>query len=325
MWVELICGLVAFRLLKRFFCDDDDDLDGEAGHANANALFSVARQLEKLYGGKVFVGLQIPDADSGSRRSIDLVLVTQREVAVISVKNVSGSVHVDKDGSWVCTGRKMHKTELIPDPVAETKQLVPILESYLEQRGVPLPEGYLSSKVICPNPNFRTTHTDFFPSEVITYDQWIQLKPEHRSRLSGWIKGAFHGGKKEMQESMQEKLNFILSTAPMWDRLELKNNKYVLGEFLEFKGKKDDILALRNIKRSKVSQLAIQTSSICCFAHSKLQVLYSPRDYRGEGASASEWKEVCVLSSTEVLFQPQGSSKVCKYKLSSVSCMSLSA
>nr|GMC98706.1 Plasma membrane isoform 1 [Ipomoea batatas] len=359
MWVELICGFVAFRLLRRFFCDDDD-LDGEAGHANA--LFSVAGQLEKLYGGKVFVGLQIPDADSGSRRSIDLVLVTQRcsfgplasycsntnaitgvifafhhlkvdiersefrtEVAVISVKNVSGSVHVDKDGSWVCTGRKTNKMERLPDPVAETKQLVPILESYLEQRGVPLPEGYLSSKVICPNPNFQTTDTDFFPSEVITYDQWIQLKPEHRSRLSGWIKGAFQSGKKDMQESMQEKLNFILSTAPMWDRLELKNNKYVLGEFLEFKGKKDDILALRNIKRSKVSQLVIQRTSICCFAHSKLQVLYSPRDYRGEGASASDWKEVCVFSSTEVLFQPQGSSKVRKYKLSSVTCMSLSA
>lgn len=322
MWVELICGFVAFRLLRRFFCDDDD-LDGEAGHANA--LFSVAGQLEKLYGGKVFVGLQIPDADSGSRRSIDLVLVTQREVAVISVKNVSGSVHVDKDGSWVCTGRKTNKTERLPDPVAETKQLVPILESYLEQRGVPLPEGYLSSKVICPNPNFQTTDTDFFPSEVITYDQWIQLKPEHRSRLSGWIKGAFQSGKKDMQESMQEKLNFILSTAPMWDRLELKNNKYVLGEFLEFKGKKDDILALRNIKRSKVSQLVIQRTSICCFAHSKLQVLYSHRDYRGEGASASDWKEVCVFSSTEVLFQPQGSSKVRKYKLSSVTCMSLSA
>ena len=36
--------------------------------------------------------------------------------------------------------------------------------------------------------------------------------------LSGWIKGAFGGGKKEMQESLHEKLDFILGTAPMWDR-----------------------------------------------------------------------------------------------------------
>lgn len=60
-------------------------------------------------------------------------------------------------------------------------------------------------------------------------------------------------------------------------------------------------------------------------AHSKLQVLYSPRDYRSEGASGSEWKEVTVRSSTEALFQPQNSTKVRKYKLSSIISMSLSA
>lgn len=60
-------------------------------------------------------------------------------------------------------------------------------------------------------------------------------------------------------------------------------------------------------------------------AHSKLQVLYSPRDYRNEGASASEWKEATVRSSTEVVFQLQESTKVRKFKLSSVSSMSLSA
>ena len=60
-------------------------------------------------------------------------------------------------------------------------------------------------------------------------------------------------------------------------------------------------------------------------AHSTLQVLYSPRDYRSEGASASEWKEVTVRSSTEVIFQPKNSTKVRKYKLSSITSMSLSA
>lgn len=60
-------------------------------------------------------------------------------------------------------------------------------------------------------------------------------------------------------------------------------------------------------------------------AHSRLQVLYSPRDYRNEGASASEWKEVHVSSSTEVLFQPENSTKVRKIKLSSIVSISLSA
>lgn len=322
MWVEVICGFAVFRLLKQFFSEDNDVLKSETSYANA--LFSVARQLEKIYGGKVFVGLQIPDADSESRRSIDLVLVTRREVSVISVKNVSGSVHIDKDGSWVCSGGQKHKTQLFPDPVAETKQLIPILQSYLEQRGFPLPEGYLSCKVICPNPTFRSIHANSFPPEVITHDQWVQLKPKGRNMLYGWIEGALHSGKKESLGTLWHKLDYILSTAPMWDRLQLKNNKYILGEFLEFKGKKDDTLALRNIKRSKVSRLTVQSTSMPGFASSKLQIYYALRDYRGEGTSAYEWKEVRVLPSTIVLFQSQGLSEVQKYKLSSVTCLSLS-
>jgi hypothetical protein len=34
--------------------------------------------------------------------------------------------------------------------VAETKKQASILESYLEQRGVALPEGYFSCKVVLP-------------------------------------------------------------------------------------------------------------------------------------------------------------------------------
>ncbi|KAK9153927.1 hypothetical protein Sjap_001407 [Stephania japonica] len=40
---------------------------------------------------------------------------------------------------------------------------------------------------------------------------------------------------------------------PKGDRLEPKENKYFLGEFLHFKGKDDDISELRNVKRSKVN------------------------------------------------------------------------
>lgn len=71
-----------------------------------------------------------------------------------------------------------------------------------------------------------TIHSDYFPSEVITYDQWMQLKPEPKSMFSGWIKGAFRGGKKEMQESIHQKLNFTLSTAPMWDRFVVPSLRF---------------------------------------------------------------------------------------------------
>lgn len=62
-----------------------------------------------------------------------------------------------------------------------------------------------------------------FPSEVITHEQWLQLKPASKNVLSGWVKSAFRGEKKEMQESVHQNLDFILSTAPIWDRLVTTN------------------------------------------------------------------------------------------------------
>ncbi|XP_061998668.1 uncharacterized protein LOC133715968 [Rosa rugosa] len=324
MWFEIICGLVLYRLYKLIFSDGDDVLDIET--SDSTALFAVADRLAKLYdGAKVYVGLRIPDADTASPQHIDLVLLSKGQAVVIAVKNLSGFISVKPDGSWVSESLTKHKSEQHPDPLAETKRQASILESYLEQRGAALPQGYLSCKVILSNPKVCTIQSSSFPPEIITYDQWVQMKPEPKSMFSGWMNGAFRGGKKEMQESIHQNLNFILSTAPMWDRLELKGNKYVLGEFLEFKGKQEDVQALRHIKRSKISRLVVQKTSMLGFAPSRLQVLYTRRDYRSEGASASEWKEANVRSSTEVVFQLDNSSRVRKFKLSSICSMSLSA
>lgn len=41
-----------------------------------------------------------------------------REAVVISVKNVSGVVSIDRDDNWVCTDRKNRKTECLPNPVS---------------------------------------------------------------------------------------------------------------------------------------------------------------------------------------------------------------
>ncbi|KAL7106673.1 hypothetical protein ACP275_06G008600 [Erythranthe tilingii] len=325
MWVKILCGLIFYRIVRRFFYEDDADLDLDSSHCDS--LFAVAKRLEKVYKGcKVYVGLQIPDPDSASRQNIDLVLVTDQEAVVISVKDVSGFVSIDKDNNWVCTDANNRKTERFPNPVSETKRLVPILEEYLEQRGVALPQGYLSYKVICPNPSSSFIRSDFFPSEVITYDKLAQLKPEQRSLYSKWIKGALISRNKKTQESFYEKLNSVLSTAPISDRLEIKGNKFILGEFVEFKGKQDDLQALRKIKRSKVSRLTVQKTSMFGFVHPTVQVVYARRDYRFEGPSwSSQQEEISVRSSTEVVFQPQNSTRSRKYKLSSVVSMLLSA
>lgn len=64
---------------------------------------------------------------------------------------------------------------------------------------------------------YSTIDSGLFPSEVITYDQWMQLKPEHNS-FSGWMKGKFRGKKELQEEPLDQKLKAILGTAPMWDK-----------------------------------------------------------------------------------------------------------
>lgn len=43
----------------------------------------ISSRLERLYGGKTFVGLRIPDPDAGFRQHIDVVLVTKRLVPAL--------------------------------------------------------------------------------------------------------------------------------------------------------------------------------------------------------------------------------------------------
>ncbi|KAJ4721109.1 NERD domain-containing protein [Melia azedarach] len=290
-----IClGVTCGRVIYKYFMQNADDDDvSDVQTSDNSVIVRVANRLKEVYEGKTYVGLRIPDPDTGLQQNIDIVLVTQREVVVMSVKNLSENVSINKDGSWICTGEGQQGAIVHPDPVAEVKKQASILESYLERRGIAPQEGRLSYKVILPNPNLRLFSSNL--PEVITYDQLVQLKPEHH------------------------KLNYILGTAPSWDRLELEGNRFIWGEFLGFKGKQEDILDLRDIKRSKVSRLI--TKKKTSFV---VRILSYPRDLRNEGASDSERKKVMVKSDVKVLFRPENSTKVHKFKLPSILSLSLS-
>ncbi|KAF3788551.1 hypothetical protein EJ110_NYTH07970 [Nymphaea thermarum] len=323
MWVEVVCGLVIYKLFRLWVVGEDDELDDKY---ESNVHFVVAEKIEKIYGGKVYVGLRIPDDDNGERRNVDMVLVSKgKEVMVMTVKNLHGFVEVGDDRSWICRGKDGSR-ERHPDPVMEMRQQVSTLESYLEKRGAVLPSGYLKGRVVLPNPRCKTSQSISVHPEVIGFNKWNELRPDFRAGISNWIKDAFRGSKGDLQNETIQKLHFILGTAPMWDRLELRSGRHVLGEFIEFKGKSADMQKLRNLKRSKVNRFIIQKSTVFGFlGGSEHVVQYSLRDYRSEGSSASELKEITVHNKTELIFQPMNSKKSMKFKLSKISSLILSA
>ncbi|KAK8945424.1 hypothetical protein KSP40_PGU006962 [Platanthera guangdongensis] len=321
MLVEIFCGVVFYTIFRRYFFGDADVPDVDA--RTSDLSFVVADRLEKIYGGKAYVGLRIPDSETSARQHIDVVLATKREVMVVAVRNFTGLV-VSEGGNWACIRDKKHKPEIFPDPVSEVARQTEILESYLELRGISLPKGCLMGKVILPNPDCRPAYSISVQPEVISFDKWVELKSEMKPQFFSWIKEVFHGSKGEAHNDWHQKLHFTLNTTPMWDRLEFKGAKNILGEFIEFKGNTEDLQALRHVNRSKVGQFIVQKPSLFGLGRSRLSILYSPRDLRGNAAAAYEWKDVDVKPSTEVLFQPLDSKKPLKFKLSSVASVSLS-
>ncbi|XP_076935092.1 uncharacterized protein LOC143601607 [Bidens hawaiensis] len=155
MWMEFMISV--YQLIRRFFFSNQQqqeavDLISKAPMLSLPYLLVL---LQTLYRGKAYVALRIPDPDTASPQHIDLVHVTQRKVVVVYVVNKPVTVSVKGDGTWFFKYASNHKTEHLHDPVVEAKRQVAVIESYLEQRGVTLPEGNISYKIICPNPNFR--------------------------------------------------------------------------------------------------------------------------------------------------------------------------
>ncbi|XP_044477847.1 uncharacterized protein LOC123205097 [Mangifera indica] len=217
-WVQILCGLVIDKLFKRTFYSGNV-LDIET--SDSNAIFSVANS---------FVEVRHTSGSEFWIRIRDLY--QSMEMAAGFVKASMGTGHSIILTLW----RKI-------------KNKLQFLNHILNKGELPCQKD-----ISCTN----SIYSSNFPPEVNTFEQWTLLKPEQKNMLSGWLKGAFSGGEKEMQESINQQLNFILSTAPIWDRLEVKGNKYVLGEFLEFKEKQEDTQVLSFIRKSKVSCLVIQ-------------------------------------------------------------------
>eukprot|EP00252_Welwitschia_mirabilis_P018761 TRINITY_DN4189_c0_g1_i2.p1 TRINITY_DN4189_c0_g1~~TRINITY_DN4189_c0_g1_i2.p1 ORF type:complete len:262 (-),score=35.91 TRINITY_DN4189_c0_g1_i2:421-1206(-) len=152
MWFAVVVGFTIYKVLKGVFFDPSkEEIEGEQ---ESRLKISIAKKLEQLYGGEVFLGLRIPDASTGTRLAIDMVLLTKREASVILVKDFKGILDVGTSGCWSLTNFK-GQSESIPNLLEVAKHQASILEDYLERRGVQLHSGFMSYKVIFTNPKCR--------------------------------------------------------------------------------------------------------------------------------------------------------------------------
>jgi len=320
MWFAVVFGVLIYKFMKGLITSREFGADWDSG-----IKIMVAKRLEKIYDGKAFHALRIPDIASGARQSIDMVLLTKRELSIIAVRNFSGILNVGADGGWTKINSK-GQSEKIPNLVEETRSRAAILESYLERRGVVLPAGFLSCKVILTNPDCRPLLSVSLQPEVLFYDRWMQLNEEAHGGFRSWAKRMFSGMELDTSDKIDKKIRFILDTSPTWDRLELKGNHPIFGEFLGFKGKKEDMDALKVVKRSKVAKIVNYKPTMFDLlgGGSTVNLFCTSRDYRHESPSQSDEIVVNARTDTEVVFQPIDAKKAQQFKIKKLVSMSLS-
>eukprot|EP00252_Welwitschia_mirabilis_P018760 TRINITY_DN4189_c0_g1_i1.p1 TRINITY_DN4189_c0_g1~~TRINITY_DN4189_c0_g1_i1.p1 ORF type:complete len:325 (-),score=48.29 TRINITY_DN4189_c0_g1_i1:421-1395(-) len=309
MWFAVVVGFTIYKVLKGVFFDPSkEEIEGEQ---ESRLKISIAKKLEQLYGGEVFLGLRIPDASTGTRLAIDMVLLTKREASVILVKDFKGILDVGTSGCWSLTNFK-GQSESIPNLLEVAKHQASILEDYLERRGVQLHSGFMSYKVIFTNPKCRLLPSIASQPEVLPYEKWSHLGEETKSYVWRWAKNVFSGMEHDTSRKLNKQLKFILSTSPSWDRIQLKGNKEFFVVFVGFRGKKEDMDNLNVIKRSKVAKIFNCRSSVfdLLVPVSKVHLFYVLRDHRQDNTYPAEMQELCVRADTELLLQSTDSKKI---------------
>lgn len=327
MWFDLVVIMAVFRAIHLLFRRRTSPDDG----ANGLLKLTVAKTFQAVYGGSVFQALRIPDTGGRGHEAFDALLLTDRELYVFSVQALSGILRACRDGTWMETDLSGNAVAH-PNAVTQLQEKAAVLAQYIARRGVTLPKGFFKLRVVFVNAMARPEQEILLQPEVLSYDRWEDIKKKGSSSSIFGIDSniSIPSIAKNPLNFPHKQLHFILSTAPTWDRLELRGGGILFGDFLRFKGPSRDLEALAVAKRSKISQYeAFHKWSFWKFlgihAITDVKVVCTLRDYR-QGSSIQPTKvEIVVKGDLEIVFQVEGTSKPHAYELRDVVLLSLRA
>ncbi|XP_002965126.2 uncharacterized protein LOC9658491 [Selaginella moellendorffii] len=327
--IHFLAGVRQIRDVSR----PQRESENESDRAGRLGELEVALLFQGVSGALVFQSLRVPDSERKGRREIDLVILTKKKIYVIEVKNWAGTVKIQRDGSW-CQIRRNGTTHTLPDVVEDTKFRASLLEAYIARRGVKLPTDFIDYKVFLINPDCSPVDEILYQPEVLTSEQWQSFLDQEVSQES-WFRSILTtlNGK----DTTYEQLKYILSTAPTWDKLYLEGGRIVVGDFMYFRGRPEDMLALQNVKRSNTCYVEMQhvrswlrnTIGFLFGMNMEVKLLCTARDVREVGGflkrkHAQQVLEVRVRPDLEIVFRVVGSSKPESFLVNSVSGLSLS-
>lgn len=327
MWFDLVVIFAVCRAVQLLFRRRTKQEEGSDG----SLKLKVAKTFQAVYGGSVFQALRIPDTGHRGHQAIDAVLLTDSDLYIFSVQKLSGIVRVCSDGTWMETdmdGRPV----VHPNAVTQLQEKAVVLAQYVARRGVSLPEKNFKMKVVFVNATARPEQQILLQPEVLSYEGWEDiLKRGSNSTVFGLKMSPVMALKSKGNLDISYKqLQFILDTAPTWDRLELRGGGIIFGDFIRFKGKPHDVKALAVTKRSKISQYeAFHESSFWSWlgiqVNSDVRVVCTLRDYRQGIDIKPTQVEIHVKGDLEIVFHVEGATKPCTFEIKKVAILSLKA
>ncbi|KAI5079873.1 hypothetical protein GOP47_0005352 [Adiantum capillus-veneris] len=324
MWFDLVIFMAVVRAIQLLFRRRTSPQLGSDGLLKLN----VGRSFRALYGGNIYQALRIPDTGGRGHQLLDVLLLTEQELYIFSVQGLSGTVRTGRGGVWLETDSNGNEIEH-PNAVTELKDKAAVLTQYMARRGVMLPKDFIKFKVVFVNEMARPEQDILLVPEVLSYDRWQDIQKKASSSSILGIETAISTAR-ILSTSPLNHLHYVLSTAPTWDRLELREGGILFGEFLRFKGPMQDVEALAVAKRSKISHYeAIHKWSVWAFlgVHTvaDVKVVCYLRDHR-QGSSVQPTKvDIEVRGNLELIFQAEGTGKPRAFELRDVALLTLHA
>src|SRR5690554_1030515 len=124
----------------------------EAGRKAEEFLHQLIKNNLAFKGGYAFAGKRIPHPTERRRYEVDLVVLTNKKLHIIEVKNWSGDVFVNEAGDWVQSRRSGEHVEH-PPLTKYNEEKTKALIVYLAAHGVDVPEDFISQRVLFMNRN----------------------------------------------------------------------------------------------------------------------------------------------------------------------------
>ena len=225
-----------------------EDPSVKAGRDAEEFLTSMVETNLKYKGVYCYLGKRVRSHKEKRRYEIDLIVLTQKHIYMLEVKNWSGSL-IRRGKQWVQI-RKNGSEIINPSLTKHNRKKQELVIEYLKSKNINLDKKYFSQKVIFMNKNLRLDKGIASDSDVIPYQKLNSYLANQKGAtyterfLHSVVEFCLDAEKSSiiinelfdaMDKSTFEKTQKALAKLQTWDKVVLHGGRILTGDALVLK------------------------------------------------------------------------------------------